>query len=252
MKTEQKKVKLKRGYYALRLIARDESWITVSVGAESNNEKSGFDILGDFISGRVCLSRKNPLALIMVYNSSAVLEMQIFMEDGNVSSKFAIDVERISHYAALSCANASPELSPSLVHLSGHLEGVGDINVNSGQWLGKKTGLRRVEGFCIHWDDKPNDIDLIYGCLVTGNLKTAVSATGGFVGSRQRAASISGLWVDIKGANRCNYELNFKVAFSRSGVLTGRKGKLISGLGINDHVVGLNVNLRAKEDKMNI
>jgi hypothetical protein len=70
--------------------------------------------------------------------------------------------------------------------------------------------------------------------------------TGGFVGTRQRAAPITGLWIDLRGAAREEYVLDFHLSFSRSGVLVGKPGKLMSGLGVRDHLVGLAVSVQKR------
>lgn len=246
-KSELKKFQLDCGYYALRFASRGETWATAHVKSELGSKHHGFDILGNRVSGRITLNEKHPLALLRVYDSYAIVELEFLIASGRDLSDIVIDIEKISPSKQSLVAQKQLEFRPSLVRLSGHLEGVGDTDVKSGQWLGKKSGIQRVEGFCIHWDDKPNDIELVYGCLVTGNLKATNAATGGFVGSRQRAAPITGLWIDLRGAFRQQYELDFQVAFSRSGVLVGRQGKMVSGLGVKDHLVGLQVNLRKKE-----
>ena len=244
---ETKKLQLSKGHYAVRLIAKRGAEVTAKIKAKAKDGGQGFEALGERMRGGLVLSDAEPIALVRVYDDTAVLELDIDRGKASSRAHIGIDVQLLSVEKPASLKDTSEYLQHSLVHLSGHVEMVGDTEKKPGEWLGKRTGAARLEGFSIQWDDKPDDVELVYGCTVEGFGKAPNSVTGGFVGTRQRAAAIKALWIDLNGDAKDEYQLNYVAAFSRSGVLVGRPGRITSGLGVKDHLVGLAVAVVKKQ-----
>lgn len=240
-KSEAKKLQLSKGHYAVRLLAKKGVGVNAKIAHKLKDDGLGFEVLGARTRGGVLLSDEEPLALVRVHKDDAVLEVDIDRGASTSRAHVGLDVQLLSLDKPSTPQDTSEYLQHSLVRLSGHVEMIGDTEKKPGEWLGKKSGAARVEGFSIQWDDKPDDVELVYGCTVDGLGKAPNSVTGGFVGTRQRAASIKALWIDLKGSKKDEYQLNFVAAFSRSGVLVGRPGRIVSGLGVKDHLVGLAV-----------
>lgn len=244
---ETKKLQLSKGHYAVRLLARKGSGVQAKIKAKLKDDSQGFDVLGEKTRGGVLLTDDEPLALVRVHAENALLEMEIDRGNASTRANVGIDVQLLSLDKPGTAQDTSEYLQHSLVHLTGHVEMIGDTVKKRGEWLGKRSGAARIEGFAIQWDDKPDHVELVYGCTVEGLGKAPNSVTGGFVGTRQRAAPIKALWIDLKGESKDDYQLNFVAAFSRSGVLVGRPGRIVSGLGVKDHLVGLAVAVVKKQ-----
>lgn len=244
---ETKKLQLSKGHYAVRLLAKKGADVKAKIKVKAKDEGQGFDVLGEKTRGGVLLWDDEPLALVRVHAENALLEMEIDRGKASTRAHVGLDVQLLSLEKPSTAQDTSEYLQHSLVHLSGHVEMIGDTQKKRGEWLGKRSGTARIEGFTIQWDDKPDDVELVYGCTVEGLGKAPNSVTGGFVGTRQRAAAIKALWIDLKGEAKDRYQLNYVAAFSRSGALVGRPGKITSGLGVKDHLVGLAVAVVKKE-----
>ena len=101
----------------------------------------------------------------------------------------------------------------SSVRLLGHLEGLGDTIVQD-QWLGDPSGRGRLEGFAIKVKGLPATVKLVYGCKFTNPaLKTQVSSTGQFVGTRRQAQPIRSVVFGLEGPGADQYQLVGEVAF---------------------------------------
>lgn len=245
--TETKKLQLSKGHYAVRLIAKRGADVTAKIKSKPKDNSQGYEAIGDRVRSGLLLSDAEAIALVRVFDDAAVLEVDIDRGKASSRAHVGIDVQLLSVEKPATLQDTSEYLQHSLVHLSGHVEMVGDTEKKPGEWIGKRTGGARVEGFAIHWPDKPDGVELVYGCTVEGMSKAPNSVTGGFVGTRQRAAAIKALWIDLKGDMRDHYQLNYVAAFSKSGTLVGRPGRITSGLGIKDHLIGLAVAVVKKE-----
>ena len=100
------------------------------------------------------------------------------------------------------------------VRMLGHVEGVGDTIVQD-QWLGNPRGNARLEGFAIKVKGLPDTVKLVYGCkFMSPTLKSQVSSTGQFVGTRRQAQPIRSVVFGLEGLGADQYQLAGQVAFS--------------------------------------
>ncbi len=160
--------------------------------------------LGDCIVGRV----KGAAAglLITEYRQT---------EDGRLQADLRID--RIDTSAAIIRQPAPTPAASAIqalpLQLSGHIEYIGDTHAE-GAWLGKPDSQARIEGFCIEWPDRPQGVDLAYQCSVLGAGQLPASLSGGFVGTRRRAAPINAVAFALVGPDAENYRLTGHAVFA--------------------------------------
>ena len=118
------------------------------------------------------------------------------------------------------------------IQLGGHIQWQGDVEVAANAWLGDPRGHDRLEGFSVEWANKPADVDLAYSCTIGGMGRSPAVLSGGFCGSRQRAAPIQAVTVSLVGKNSAAYELAVQAAFDNSPLQTlasGVEGRGVSG-----------------------
>lgn len=105
---------------------------------------------------------------------------------------------------------------PAAIHLNflGHIEMRGDVAAHRGDWLGDPKSSRRLEGFSIEWDEHPQELDIAYSCVIGGLGRSPAVLSGGYCGSRQRAAPITALTVSLVGKNANAYQLDMEAVFA--------------------------------------
>ncbi|MBO6757303.1 MAG: hypothetical protein JJ902_13310 [Roseibium sp.] len=236
-------MRLKAGFYALRSFCEGGDGPVITIGYAPSADTGEAHVMGTRRGGQVILDAHCTMALVHVEGEEANLELAVFLPDGYPEKAVRIDVERLESDTKMA---APVTMAPAgeLVHLSGHVEMVGDTETRPGQWLGARSGEARIEGFAIHWPKRPLNVDLSYGCIVMGLGKSPNSLTGGFVGTRRRAAPITSVWVDLKGDDADKYDLAINAVFAKRGLTSGASGDILRGIGPNDHLVGLNLSLK--------
>jgi hypothetical protein len=123
---------------------------------------------------------------------------------------------------------------------SGHVEWQGDQQLNLGQGLGNPDKNWRIERFAIHWPNKPNGVEIEYGCYVKTLGETPKTTQNNFVGTKARALPITALSAQLIGVNADNYQLTLDVIFSETGLRPiNANGQLIWGIHENEFLTGL-------------
>ena len=97
--------------------------------------------------------------------------------------------------------------------LIAHLQGSGDVESTEG-WAGEHDGTKRLEGFCVVWDNKPVGVDLVYTSTVAGSGPSPNVATGAFTGTRGKSLSLISTGFSLVGPNCLFYELSGHIVFS--------------------------------------
>jgi hypothetical protein len=143
--------------------------------------------------------------------------------------------------------HAPPRLAPAapreLVNLLGHVEMTGDVKVPTGQWLGDPQSNYRLEGFTIEWPDRPNDVDIAYSCVIGGVGRSPAVLSGGYCGTRQRAAPITAITASLVGKNANAYKLKLEAVFSGAPTQAVSSGVECRGLTGREHLIAIRVNL---------
>lgn len=122
-------------------------------------------------------------------------------------------------FSVVATAEPSPAIAatcaPASLKLVAHLQGVGDVESAEG-WAGEHDGTKRLEGFCVNWENKPVGVDLVYTSTVAGSGPSPNVGTGSFTGTRGKASPLIAAGFSLVGPNRCLYELSGHIVFSGS------------------------------------
>lgn len=107
------------------------------------------------------------------------------------------------------------EAAPATLKLIAHLQGAGDVESTKG-WVGEHDGTKRLEGFSVIWENKPEGVDLVYTSTVAGSGPSPNVAAGTFSGTRGKSSPLISAGFSLVGPNRCLYELSGHIVFSGS------------------------------------
>jgi hypothetical protein len=128
----------------------------------------------------------------------------------------------------------------------GHVQGVGDI-VAQDDWLGDPEGIERLEGFAVRAEGLPEGVRLVYGCkFMSPELKSQVTNTGKYVGTRSKAQAIRSLVFGLEGAGSELYDVAGAVAFSGQAIRPIEAATELHGPTGKEYVVALNLQIVPK------
>lgn len=144
-------------------------------------------------------------------------------------------------------ANGAARLSAVPLRLEGHIERRGDVSAENGWWLGAPDSAARLEGFTIHWPNKPEGVDLAYSCQVLGGRQPA-AMSGNFIGTRRRAAGITAVTFGLIGPKQKNFQLDGQVVFSGTPPQAILNGQELSGPTGQEHLVAIQVSVSPKSE----
>jgi len=130
--------------------------------------------------------------------------------------------------------------------LAGHIEMLGDVRGRPGKWLGDPETARRLEGFTVEWANRPEDVDIAYSCMIDGLGRSPAVLSGGFCGSRRRAAAITALTVSLVGKNASAFELAMEAVFAGCPPQKMRSGVEVRGLAGREPLVALRAGIVRK------
>lgn len=210
------------------------------VGVSRNTLRS----LGDCVVVRV--SRGDGAVMIAKYlvpGQSAADDVQIQIDQVDTTGRFV-------RGAGARQEGAGPENRPQskleTVDLQGHVERQGDTAAVDG-WLGNPKQSARVEGFAVHWYNRPEGVDLAYQCRVQGLGDSPVIQSGGFAGTRQRGAGISSIQFSLVGPRASEFEIQGQACFASGGLQRIIGGERLSGPTGNEHLCALRLTIARRQ-----
>ena len=157
------------------------------------------------------------------------------LSQGNTT---ALSIEKKSR------SSASHDLSN--FSILGHVSGMGDVVVNSGEWLASPSAPSRIEGLSIDWPGKPADLDIYYAVKTAKPQATSgrKMGLGSFVGSRGKAMPIVSLMLEMSGPGTSDFQFSVDAIFLGSPALhvTG-KHVVASGPTGREPLVSLRIGL---------
>ena len=121
-----------------------------------------------------------------------------------------------------SVSRGNPDLLPARV--VAHVQNVGDLEGNLGDWLGERRSGRWIEGFSI---TPPQDVipeELLYRVVLGRDRLSPWMPSGRFCGSEGLAQPLRGFCVTLQGAAAENYECSYTATFvdgSVAGLIPG-------------------------------
>ena len=238
---QSKRLELRRGYYLMRYGATapgGESPV-VTLGPDPGDDRP-LELMGPRTGGAVTLGGDGDLAVIRVPGPEAALSVEIALPGGGTERPVDLRLERLDR------AEPARRSFRSLARLSGHLSGAGETEAGADGWLGDPAGRARLEGFALHWPGGPEGVGLAYGCTVPALGLSPAARTGGFAGTRRRAAAIGSVWARLEGEGAEDFRLHLEAVFARRGRVTGQGGTVLRGDGREDRLVALRVALEAR------
>ncbi len=119
----------------------------------------------------------------------------------------------------------SSEPRPVPMTITGHIQNIGDLTVNAGEWLMHPQGGARLEAIKFNWINQPKGLDIRVHCKSEG--KVFQSRTGEFIGQLRQAAKMSEFAVILDGESADEYDVKGEVAFSDGQVIKLSQNKLI-------------------------
>jgi hypothetical protein len=128
----------------------------------------------------------------------------------------------------------------------GHVAGVGDVSVSSGEWIAGPTKPARIEGFAIEWPEKPKDLNLRYAVRIAGqpSAGNVMFDAGGFAGTRGRATPLIGFTMEITGSASTGLQITADAIFLGSPQMrVAGKRIVLSGPTGREALVGLRIKI---------
>lgn len=242
-KAHSRIVSLDPGLYIISYEAPDYPRQPRVVLGEAPEDNAGtLRLAGPQLHGQTCLSHPGEAAAAYIAEAPVPLSVTSYVPEGFPLTRYRLSIRPAMEPAA--GVKMAPTRPISLVSLEGHVEDRGDIEAEAGAWLGDPGGRKRVEGFRITWPGRPMGVDLRASCSVAGYGRIVDVLTGGFVGTRRRAAPITAIGLELVGEKAGNYSLSAEAAFAERGKVTVRPGEEITGIGSRDFLTALKVMVR--------
>jgi hypothetical protein len=133
------------------------------------------------------------------------------------------------------------------LNLTGHVEALGDVSV-ANDCLGDEHGVARLEGFSIHWENKPSGVDLAYTSTIAGAGPSQKVLTPGFTGARNKGAALVAVGFGLTGPDRSLYELTGYVVFAGSAPQPIVAEQMLFGPSGSEPLVALQLSITPKNE----
>ena len=96
-----------------------------------------------------------------------------------------------------------------------HVAGVGDVSEPLGAWIAGPNAPARIEGICLYWPGKPQDITIQYAVRFARPQRgdNQFVPLGTFAGTRGRALPLTGINLEISGPGANLYDVSAEAIF---------------------------------------
>jgi hypothetical protein len=145
--------------------------------------------------------------LVMRASAAGKLDVEVDPAFDSTSAAASVRVEPLSQgrksEAPNSDAARAPALDMSGFSLVGHVAGVGDVRVESGEWLAGPATPSRVEGISVEWPNKPNSLEVRYSVTTARPhpVSQRMVRMGEYAGTRGKALAVVGVALEMAGSN---------------------------------------------------
>lgn len=133
------------------------------------------------------------------------------------------------------------------LNLTGHVEALGDVSI-ANDCLGDEHGVARLEGFSIHWENKPSGVDLAYTSTIAGAGPSQKVLTPGFTGARNKGAALVAVGFGLTGPDRSLYELTGYVVFAGSAPQPIVAEQMLFGPSGSEPLVAIQLSITPKNE----
>jgi hypothetical protein len=248
---QRKSVDIDRGLFLVRYATAEDDTqppkITVAVDGAS---KGSISVLTHPDEDGGALWRPGSCLVVRALQPGALI-VEVAPHPGSSSRAASVRVEALTQGTPDQPLNAHIEPRGKLIDISdltlvGHVAGIGDVRVASGEWLGGPKAPSRIEGISIEWPGRPKDVALRYA-VTTARPHAAsqrVAELGAYAGTRGKALSVVGVALELSGPSTAGQQLSVEATFLGSPMLH-RVGSRISLAGPTgrEPLVGLKLSL---------
>jgi hypothetical protein len=248
---QRRMIDIDRGLFLIRYAAADDEAKPprVAISSEPASDKNLNLVLHP--DHREAVLWQPGACLVVRATTPGKLLIEVTPAQGGGSVAATVRVERITQGEVLSDDFRTRDPFPSSYDLShlrllGHVASIGDVVVNSNEWLAGPSAPSRIEGISIEWPAKPDDVDIRY------SVKTARPQTisgrlmdvGSFAGTRGKAMPVVGVMLELSGTGARNLQFNVEAIFLGSPAVCLAGSRIVmSGPTGREPLVGLRVSL---------
>ena len=248
---KRKTVDIERGLFLVRYASSDDPRHPPTVRI-SFEERSGPDTaLIIHPDARDAILSEPGTALAVRAASPAKLLVEVMPTGMDGSTAATVKVEALNPgampettIAADGHLDAGP-LAGGAIRLRAHVAGIGDVIAAINEWVAGPSAPSRIEGLAIDWPDMPAGLDLRYAVRSRNADATRLAPIGSFVGTRGRALPVTGIVLELSGAEADGHEL--VVLGAPVTRLTGRR-VVANGPTSREPLVGLRIDVARRDD----
>jgi len=247
---QRRTAEIGRGLFLVRYVGADDQaqpprvTIAIEPGSEAN---VGFVLHPDH--SEPVLQRPGT-SLVVRAASPGLLGVEVEPQKANGSIAATINIEPLNQGPAQSAIPQASQQATVVqsgdLRILAHVAGVGDVYVKPNEWLGGPTAPSRIEGISIEWPTRPAGLDIGYAVKTAQpvDISGRMVGVGSFAGTRGRAMPLTGLLLQLSGADSSHYQFAVEALFLGSPILrtTGQR-VVASGPTGREPLVGLRVTL---------
>lgn len=217
-RSQRRLVDVDQGLFALHYVSSTAGANSPAVTVEPGRLDGVMLIAAPGSPDRV-LDRPGSCLLIRA-DRPAQLTLTVSERRPGASLDASLRLERVAAPSSVAVEGAEPRLD-----LVAHIARRGDQVFTAGEWICGPQMPSRIEGVAIEWPERPADVDLRYVAIGSGRTagRAATLTTGGFAGSRGRAAPITRFEIGLVGAGAHRYRLSGEALFLGCPI-TAREG----------------------------
>jgi hypothetical protein len=162
-------------------------------------------------------------ALVRVNDSSAQILVTIYQSRQGADHAPRLQVLRLTGDSAAQPAPAAPPAQPAQApaaaetaeapQILAHVQRVGDVGGNFGEWMGTSGSRQWIEGFGLAPGDDMQPEDIEYQAVLGRDWLSPWVEGGKFCGSRGMALPLLGLKIRLKGDAAKRFALSYEATF---------------------------------------
>lgn len=248
---QQKTVDLARGLFLVRYDGSDDKVTppAVRVFPDRGNAQNCLIITAPDAADGTLYSPES--ALVVSVNRSCRIIVEVTPQRQGGSTNANIKIEPLTQGQMRSRTSPmapAPYLNGELgdFRLLAHVAGVGDVTESLDRWIAGPTAPARIEGLCVVWPGKPQDIAINYAVRFARPQRgdNQFVPLGTFAGTRGRALPLTGFALEVSGPGANLY------AFTAEAIFLGAPAMRVSGHRINlsgpsgrEPLVGIKINV---------
>lgn len=252
---KRKTVDIDRGLFLVRYSSADDPRRPPIVRISFEERAAPGNTLITHPDARDAVLSEPGSALAVRAASPAKLLVEVVASDEDGSTAATVKVEALNPGApseATVHGNGRLETLPDAnnsIRVRAHVAGIGDVVAGPNEWVAGPSAPSRIEGIAIDWPGMPGGLDLRYAVRGKSSDASRMAPAGTFVGTRGRALPVTGLVLELAGAEAGDHELVVEALFLGAPVIrtTGRR-VVASGPTQREPLVGLRIDVARREE----